>query len=330
MKMTRNTNWMILLLVGFLTILGVAAITPLQLLQSVPMRVKGRIDHFSVDVKGSRLFMSALGNGTVEVIDLRAGKVIHTIRGLEEPQGIYYVPELNRLFVASAGDGTCRSFNGTTFEQIQTVPLRSDADNIRYDPAHRWIYVGYGNGALAILDANHSLHIGDIRLPAHPESFQLGKNGNRIFVNIPEANGLFVVDRERRSVIAKWSLGDARDNFPMALDEPDHRLFIACRRPAELLVYDTASGKIVARVPIVGDCDDLFFDAAHKRLYATGGEGLVCVVEQEDANHYRVTAKLPTGAGARTSLFVPEWGRLYVAVPQRPGQEAAVRIYEAR
>ena len=315
----------------FLTVMVVCAITPLQLLQSIPLaHVEGRIDHLAVDVKGQRLFLSALGNGTVEVLDLHAGQVTQTIRGLHEPQGILFVPGLNRLFVAGAGDGTCRVFNGSTFEQIQSIALTSDADNIRYDPARREVYVGYGNGALAIIDAANNLRLGDIRLPAHPESFQLEQAGTRIFVNVPEADALLVVDRERRVVTTKWSLDGAHSNFPMALDEADHRLFVACRRPAKLLVYDTDSGKIVASAPVVGDCDDLFFDAVHHRIYATGGGGTVSVVTQEDKNHYRVTANLPTAPGARTSLFVPEWGRLYVAIPLRGHQSSEVRVYEAR
>ncbi len=307
------------------------AITPLQFLQIIPLaHVEGRIDHLSVDVKGKRLFVSALGNGTVEVIDLQTGKTERSIRGLKEPQGVYYVSELDRLFVASAGDGTCRVLNGETFEQIETVALASDADNVRYDAAKKQIYVGYGSGALAVIDVTTNLHLGDIRLPAHPESFQLEKSGPRIYVNVPEAGGLFVVDRDRRSVVEKWSLGNARANFPMALDETDHRLFVACRRPAELLVYNTTAGKIVAQMPIVADCDDLFYDSIHKRIYASGGEGYLSVVDMNDPDHYTVTAKLPTAAGARTSLFVPELGRLYVAVPHRGSQAAELHVYEAR
>ncbi len=302
---------------------------PLRLVQTIPLPgVEGRIDHFAVDTKGQRLFVSALGNNTLEVLDLRAGtgKRVHTISGLHEPQGVSYASEFNKIFVANGNDGSLRIYDGSSFDPIATLDFKDDADNVRYDRAAKRIYVGYGDGALGIVDAATGKRLGDIKLDAHPESFQLEASGPRIFVNVPKAGHIAVVDRERRAVVAKWPITTARANFPMALDEAHQRLFVTCRRPAELLVFDMASGKQVTSLPVVGDADDMFYDLSHHRIYISGGEGFISVVEQRDADHYQVIAKIPTASGARTSFLIPDV-RLYLPVPHRTNQAAEIRVY---
>ncbi|HEX5482716.1 MAG TPA: YncE family protein [Terriglobia bacterium] len=307
--------------------------TPLRLLQTIPLPdVQGRIDHFDVDLGGHRLFMSALGNSTLEVFDLDTHKLIHTVRGLHEPQGVTYATQSHRIFVANAGDGTCRIFDGSTFRLLNLVHFPSDADDTRYDPAARRVIVGYGddgNAGLGILDGSTGKLLGTIKLPGHPESFQLEESEPLIFVNIPTAGNIIgVVDRSDRKIVATWTLDGARDNFPMALDEKGHRLFITCRSPAELLVLDAQSGKIIARVPCVGDADDMWYDAARKRIYISGGEGFISVISQEDVNHYRRIAQIKTVPGARTSCFVSQRDRLYLAVQRHGNQPAELRIYK--
>jgi len=303
-------------------------VTPLRLMQRIPLPdVEGRIDHMAIDLKGQRLFVVALGNNSLEILDLQAGKHIYRIRGLKEPQGVVYIPELNKIFVTNGGDGSCKIFDGDSFRLIDTVKFSDDADNIRYDPRTKHIYVGYGNGALGTIDASSGKHIGDVRLAGHPESFQLEETGPRIFVNVPTANHIAVVDRSKLTVIATWHLVDGRANFPMALDETNHRLFIGCRQPPKIIVYDTESGKEVTRLDIAGDIDDIFYDAAHKRIYASCGEGLLNIFQQEGAGHYTTLANIPTVTGARTSLFVPEQQRLYLAIPHRGDHQAEIRIY---
>ncbi|MGH9449673.1 MAG: YncE family protein [Terriglobia bacterium] len=307
--------------------------TPLCLLQTTSMPdVQGRIDHFDVDLAGRRLFMSALGNNTLEVFDLRTNKLIHAIRGLHEPQGVTFAPKSHRIFVANAGDGTCRIFDGRTFKLLKVVHFPSDADDTRYDLASRHMIVGYGDdgkAGLGILDARTGNLLATVKLPGHPESFQLEEAGPNIFVNIPTAGNIIaVVNRKELRIVATWTLRGARDNFPMALDEADHCLFITCRRPAEMLVLDTRSGKIIARVPCVGDADDMWYDAAHKRIYISGGKGFISVIEQQDVNHYRRIAEIPTVPGARTSCFVPQMNRLYLAIRRRGSHAAELRVYE--
>jgi DNA-binding beta-propeller fold protein YncE len=306
---------------------------PLRLIQTTPLpSVHGRIDHFDVDLRGQRLFMSALGNNTLEVFDLRSNRVIYTIRGLQEPQGVTYVPKSNRIFVANGNDGTCRMFNGSTYKLLKTVHLASDADDTRYDAATNQVFVGYGDGAnagLAIVDGTTGELIGTIRLPGHPESFQLEEEGRKIYVNIPSANNIVdVLDRGTPRIVATWTLGGAQDNFPMALDEANHRLFIACRTPAEVLILDTQSGSIVGRISSVTHADDIWYDVAAKRVYLSGGGGFITVIKQQNANHYRRIAQVKTVDGARTSCLVTQLNRLYLGVWGRGGQPEELRIYQ--
>ena len=300
-----------------------------RLVQTIPMPdVEGRIDHLAVDLEGKRLFIAALGNNTMEVLDLAAGKRVATIKGLHEPQGIAYVAGLNRIFVANGEDGKCHIYDGGSLKLVDTVDFSGDADNVRYDAGAKHIWVGYGKGALGEMDAASGKRLGDVALKGHPESFQLEKSGPRIFVNVPSAGHIAVVDRQKRAVIATWPVEQARSNYPMALDEAGHRLYIGCRKPPRVLVYDTNTGRVTASVEFVGDTDDLFYDAARKRLYVSGGEGFLSVFEQRGDGQLAPVGKVATAAGARTGLYVPELKRFYLAVPHRGAQRAEVRAYE--
>jgi DNA-binding beta-propeller fold protein YncE len=305
----------------------------LTLDKTIPMpKVEGRIDHMAADVAGQRLFVAALENNTLEVLDLKAGKTIQSLSGFAEPQGIAYVPEFNRVFVANGQDGTCRILDAQTLKTISSVPCGDDADNVRYDDAAKRIYVGYGNGALAVLDAKTSAKIADIKLAAHPESFRLETGGPRIFVNVPRADQIALVDREKGEVTATWPLREAKANFPMSLDEGNRHLFAGCRNPPRLLVYDYAvpTGRLVTSLPISRDTDDLFFDAASKLIYVSCGQGTIDVIQQIDADHYSAAKTIPTATGARTSLLVPELKFLCLAVPHRGSQPAEIRVFKTR
>jgi YVTN family beta-propeller protein len=289
--------------------------------------VAGRIDHMSIDVKGQRLFVAALGNNTLEVIDIKNAKLLQTIPGLREPQGIAYVPNTNRIYVANGADGSLRVFDGSSFQLIKTVPYADDADNVRYDSSEDRIYVGYGGGALGLTDKDFN-KVGDMKLDAHPESFQLERSGPRIFVNLPRSHKIAVLDRKEQKVIGSWTAGGPQANFPMALDEANHRLFIVCRSPARLVVLDTQTGKVVQTVSAVGDSDDVFYDSARTRIYATGGEGAISVFQQQDPDHYNEIARIATVKGARTGFFSSDLGRFFVAVRREGGHYAEIRIYE--
>ena len=301
----------------------------LRLVATVPLaNVEGRIDHLAVDLEQRRLFVAALGNNTLEVIDLTAMRVSRSVGGLHEPQGIRYLPEQHRIVVANGEDGAVNFFDDASFAAAHTTPLSGDADNVRYDATSRRLYVGYAGGALAVLDPDGN-HLGDVRLAGHPESFQLETSGPRIFVNVPSSGHIAVIDRDTLIVTTTWPVTAAGANFPMALDETNHRLFIGCRRPARLLVYDTTTGRLVTDLEITGDTDDVFYDAVTKRIYVSGGEGFISVVQQRDPDHYQTLQRLATAAGARTSLFVQELRRLFLAVPHRDAQRAEIRVYDA-
>src|SRR6058998_2685097 len=194
----------------------------LSVVQAIPLPgVEERIDHLAVDVQRRRLFVAALGNNTVEVVDLNKGIRVQSIPGFHEPQGISFVSDNNRLFVANGKDGSCDILDGDSLRHIQSVNFADDADNVRYDAAAKQIYAGYGSGALGILDASDGKRVGDIKLAGHPESFQLEKSGPRIFVNVPAAGHIAVIDRRKKVLLSTWAVDTARSNFPMSLDEPD-------------------------------------------------------------------------------------------------------------
>jgi len=311
----------------------------LALESRIPLpNVKGRIDHFSVDVSAQRLFVAAVEKHTLEVIDLKAGHVIHSVKDLAEPQGVYYDARTNHLFVACGLDGVTKILDGTTFQIVATVKFPDDADNIRYDPASKGVIVGYagakqlrkreeGTGGLGFIDENGK-RIADIVIDAHPESFQREKSGSRIFVNVPDKREIEVINGINLSVLARWPVS-AEDNFPMALDEADRRLFVGVWKPAQLLVFDTETGKQVGAGDIAGKTDDLFYDSARHRIYVLTSKEFLEVFEQRDADHYARIARYPIPSGSQTGLFVPEWKKLFVAVPAKGQQNAEVRVYVA-
>jgi YVTN family beta-propeller protein len=310
------------------TILRAETPAPLREARVIPLPgVEKRIDHMAVDPAGKRLFVSALGNGTLEVIDLQAGKRVRSIPGLKEPQGVAFFPSLHKIVVANTG-GTVVAFEDPSFKLLATLPAMDDADNLRIDTAANQLYVGYGDGALGIIDPVTMKRLGDIKLPGHPESFRLELGGPRVFVNVPRTKEVLVVDRQKKTITSRMALTGFAKNYPMSLDEDHHRLFVGVRAPARLLVFDTQSGQRVADVPCVGDTDDLFYDAERGRVYVIGGEGFVDVFDVSGKSPVRV-AHLSTAQGARTGLWSPELKQLFVAAPHRDGRDAAIHVYEA-
>jgi len=255
---------------------------------------------------------------------------VHTITGVPVPQGVAYSSETNKLFVGS-DEGKLYIYDGTKFDLITSIEFGDDVDNLRYDSSEKRVYVGFGDGdtaAIAIVDAVSNKRLAEeYKVGAHPESFQLEKTGTRAFVNVPDRKEIQVVDLAKNALVAKWPVTSALRNYPMALDEAHHRLLVGCRAPARLLAIDTETGKQTASVEIVGDTDDLFYDAAKRRVYVIGGGGFVDVFDQKDADHYVRTEHVATTAGARTGYFVGDWGKLFVAVPHRGAQSAEVLVF---
>lgn len=286
--------------------------------------VKGRIDHFAVDTARHRLYVAALGNDSIEVLDTARNRREKSLAGFREPQGIGYVASEDRVYVANAGGGV-DVLDGASLAVLRRIEGLEDADDVRYDARDNAVLVGWGSGALRVMDAKTGEARGDIALSGHPESFQLESNGPRVFVNVPSARHIAVVDRSRREALATWP-APARANFPMALDEQGRRLFIGARSPSVMLVYDTSDGSIVARLPIGADTDDLFFDARRGLVYVICGEGRVDVFRQESGRYLREES-IKTAPRARTGLFVAEEQRLYVAAPASRTAPARVLVY---
>jgi DNA-binding beta-propeller fold protein YncE len=304
-----------------------AAQEPLALVRSIELPgVEGRIDHLSFDAALERLFVAALGNGSVEVVNIASGTRERSLVGFHEPQGLQVLPEQEAIAVANGASGDLQILDGASLQISKTISLSSDADNLRYDRASKRLYVGHGNGALSVIDTVAWKVLGKIPLSGHPESFQLETAGTRAFVNVPDAGHIAVLDRTAMKVLTTWPVTTAKANYPMALDEAGHRLFIGCRRPAKLLVYNTSTGRQIDSVDISGDTDDLFYDANRKRVYVSCGEGFLDVLAAGDGRLTR-TAHIATAAGARTSLFVGQQNRLFLAVPHRGTQKAEIRVY---
>ena len=317
--------------------------------------IDGRIDHTSIDLVGQRLFASVFGNDTLVVIDLKTNKVIRQVKSLNKPQNSYYVPSVNRVFVSNQGDGTVKIFDGTTFALQRTVQLSSDADNIRYDARRRHVLIDFGgekflngkvqdrqgasDGAVAVLDLVGN-KVGEIPTGGHPESLQLEQKGHRIFINSPDNHYVVVADLDTNEVLARWS-NPGCENYPMALDEDHHRIFVFCRNsPGYISVIDTESGTQVATIPATPEStsDDMFWDPGKNRLYVLssmqtlpGTPGIIEVIQQRDADHYDRIAAYATGPGGRDGLFVPELARLFVSSVRQPtGQGGEYLVYETK
>jgi len=335
MKKHFALPWIFLL--GFAVSAQGQATAPLKLIQKIPMsNVQGRLDHFGMDLEGRRLFVAALGENqnTVEVVDLKSGKRVFSIPGQSKPQGLFYSPQSKKLFVANGTDGTCKIFDGDTFKLIDSLSLGTDADHVGYDPASRYLYVGFGDeksGGLAIIDTSTGKHIGDIKTDARPGGIKIEKSRPQTFVTLSRATNLGIVDLNKREQVMVWPTGVAT-NVALALDEGNHRLFDGVRDPATLIVLDTESGKQVSQLEGVAGIDDLWYDSAHKRIYASGGRGfevgLVYVYQQKDADRYELIGKVPTAPGAGTSFWSPEVNRFYVAAPATDKEEAAILVFE--
>ena len=342
-KTMRVLLW-ITQLASLLVMVGVTRIAaqenqPLRLVQTIPLAsVKGRIDHMDVDVKGNRLFVAGLENGTLEIIDLKAGKWVHSIPGFKAPQGIAYLPSLNKIFVASNDDGVVRVFRGDTYELLDTIQLDLGPNRVAYDPHTGLLYVGYGGrvakkdkGEVGIIDVKTDKHVGDIDVGLRAAEILMTKAGDRLFVFDNVASKIQIIDTKNRAMTAAWQVSRERPGDG-AFDEPNHRLLIGTRMPPTLTVMDSDTGKEIMSLPTVEGMDGVYYDGIHKRVYVSGGRdadvGYVFVYQQQDADHYTQIGKIPTRTFAGTSFWSPELNRYYVAAAANDKQEADILVFE--
>jgi DNA-binding beta-propeller fold protein YncE len=304
-----------------------AAPPPLVLESKIPLGdIRGRIDHPGVDVQRQRLYVPELGDDSLGVVDLQSHKTIRTITGLKEPQGVGYVPSADCVYVANGRSGLVNVYRGDDLTLLAQIELGDDADNIRVDDAAHRVFVGYGAGALAVIDTVTRRKVADVPLRAHPESFRLARGGQQIFVNVPNANEIAVIDRASERQVASWPTDGLHANYPLILEDSNReRVLAVFRHPARLAVFQATDGRLLSAIDTCGDSDDAFVDSKRNRLYVICGEGAVDVFAAQDDTYVRV-GRLPTSPGARTGLFVPELDRLYVAARATSGAAASLWV----
>lgn len=310
---------------------------PLRYLQSIPMPdlKAGDFDHFAIDLAGNRLFLTGEANNVVEVFDLKTNKLSHTIKDVDEPHSMLYLPESKQLWVVCGGDGTVKIFNADSYALADTIKLTEGADSSLYDPAKHLFYVVTGGedakldySLISIVDTTTRKHVGDIKVDSgNIEALALEKNGSKLFANVRDKKSVGVFDRDKKTQLAMWPLGDLTGNTPMAYDDATHRLFVVGRKPANLAVLNADSGKIVATLPTAEMVDDMAFDPQSKRIYVACGDFTV-VYQERDADHYEELGRVTTGFRAKTALLAPQLKRLYVAAPRDKDKPAEVKVYE--
>jgi DNA-binding beta-propeller fold protein YncE len=310
---------------------------PLKLIETTPLPgFSGDFDHLAADLKGNRLFLAAEDHKTVEVFDLKSGKSIHSITDFGQPHAILYLPDSNNLIVTDGDDfGRVALVSGENYQIKDTIKLPEGVDGAVFNPVTKYYYVESGGKTehqLNIIDTKNFKHVGDITLPGnHSEAMAIDRVGKKMYVNLTAVSALGVVDLQSGKLTAQWPIADGKVQNSIALDEPNHRLFIATRMPPKFLVLDTESGKIVASLPCAPINDDMWFDVARKRIYVTGSD-TTSVIAQRDADHYEQIAEVPTGFRAKTSLYIPSLSRLYVAVSGKgkPDAKLALQIYQVQ
>ena len=308
----------------------------LQLIKTISLPgIKGRIDHLDINLKEQIVYIAALGSNAVEVVDLKTSKVVHIIMGLDEPQGICYIPQHNEIFVANGGNGDCYFYNAGTYEKVATISLRSDADNVKYDSADKKIYVGYGSGGIAIISADTHQQVGNAALPAHPEGIEIDNKNSLLFVNVPGKDMVGVIDLKQLKLINNLTKNYRSGNFPIALDAAGTRLFIGYRHPGKMVVIDAKTGSRLSVNELTDDSDNLFYDETAKRLYASCGGGYsrlgyINIFQWQGANTYKQIANIPTRNGVRTSLLVPPLGLFLIAQPSVFSHDGELIVYKIK
>jgi len=309
---------------------------PIKLVQTydLPAEVKGNFDHFGIDLKGGRLFATPEGYHAVVVFDLKTGKLLHKIDGIGKPHAVLYREDLNRIYITDGDAGDLKVFDGTTYKLVSSVKLLEDADSIGYDPTTKYLYIDNGGGdvhqtysMLSVVDTTTNQKLADLKIDGETlEAMALEKSTPKMYVNNRARNQVSVVNREKRELIASWPVTLCKNNVAMALDEANHRLFVACRT-SRIAVLDTQTGKEVTSFPITKGVDDITYDEASKRVYAAC-DGAVDIFEQSNPDSYKLLGNVPTGPMGRTARLVPELKRYFVAVPQHDTTSAKVLVFE--
>lgn len=308
---------------------------PLERIETIALKGPvGGLDHMAIDAARGRLLVANTANGSLDVVDIKANRLLQQVPGQKRIRGVDYSPVLNRVFVGNGAGGICNIFDGEDYRLIKTVPLGEDADNVRYHPKTGKLYVVHADRELAVIDVKGHALAAPIPLPESLGAFKIETARPRMYVNAKAAGLVIAIDAEACRIVGRFPVAPSGVNAALAIDEANRRLFVGCRQGPALVVMDSDTGRVIARVPIPGGVDDLGFDAGRGRVYASCGDGAIAVVRRIDADHYEALAEIPTARGARTSFLDPDSGRLYLAVPRRPERpeqlEPELWVYQAR
>jgi len=323
---------------------AIAAENPLTLQTSIPLPgVKGDFDHFAADLEGNRLFLAAEEHKTVEVFDLKTGKHLQSIQGFDTPHAIVFEKEKDVLFVTDSGvdDGTegyIRVVSGDSYKITDSIKVLAAADSAGYDAGAHRMYADTGGleakmdyTVITVIDTETATKVSEIKVDSgRVEAINFEHKGSRMFANLRTKGQVGVFDKNNHKLLNTWPMPDATENVPMSLNEADHRLFVVCRKPARLVVFDTETGKVVAALPSVDRADDMAYDSANKMIYVSGGDGFISVYSQKDPDHYEHVANVASGPAAKVSMFVPELKRLYVASSAKGTEPAKILIYNVK
>jgi DNA-binding beta-propeller fold protein YncE len=304
----------------------------LVLTQTIDLKGKaGKLDHVAIDLKRDRLLVANKANNTLDVVDLKAGKLLQQVPGQAGIHRVAYVADLDRIYVGLGVRGFCNIFDGATYRPIKSIKFADDADNVRYDPRTHMVFVAHAEKMLGVIDAKSFSLKGDIKLPGTAEGFEAEKKSSKLFLNVPDTNEVVVIDTGKKEITGTYPLKLAGANHPLALDEANHRILVGCHKEPKVVVLDSETGKEITSVAIPEGCDDLFYDAKHKRIYVSCSEGYLVTISQKDPDHYEVIEKLPTAKDARTCVFVPEQDKVYLAVPRQEGKQGPeIRVYDVK
>lgn len=335
--MSRSKLFLAAILLSSVQVALAQTAPPLKLVAKyeIPASVKGRFDHLGLDTAGNRLFVVAEEGGQVLVFDLGSGKMVQTIK-VPHPHAVLVRDDINRIFITDEDKGAVNIYDAKTYSLVKSVPLKVDTDSIGYDPATHYLYVDNGGDnahetftMLSVVDTTAGTKLADIKIDGDTlEAMALEKMGDRLFLNNPAKNEVEVIDRKTNKLAASWPVKMSKDNATMAFDESTHRLFVGCRS-GQIVVFDSQAGKELQALAIGRGTDDLMFDPASKRIYATsGGAGVINVYKEMDADHYQSLGQVPSGAGGKTGLLAPQLSRLFVPVPGKGTAPSTVYVYQ--
>ena len=289
----------------------------------------GDFDHFAIDDKDGKLFLAGEESAELEVLDLASGAIKARMKGFGTPHSPFYMPAANELLVVD-GDKPSQVFDASSMKVKRSYAFPKGADSIGWDGTAKQLWIVTGgkdvpqkDSNLIAVDPTTGKTLKSIHFDAdHVEALAVEQNGPRLFINVTDKNVLDTIDKSSGKVAKSQKIVEAEQNAPIAYDEKNHRLFVVTRKPGKLVVINADTGATIAVFKAPERTDQVTWDAANGRVYVTGGEGYISVVQQDDADHYREVGQIKSLPGAKTAILDPAHNRLWVAAS--PGESKAM------